>query len=101
MLEASYDSNPSFLPDINLLHTSFPLNPLEEYRNQAEYILTELGLVELWVTERKRLDRAPTSIRDKPQESIPNEVNKEILSNAQNPVNKRLSQNAGPSQSQI
>merc|ERR1712080_722626 len=53
------------------------------------------------VTERKRLDRAPTSIRDKSQESIPNEVNKEILSNAQNPVNKPVSQDAGPSQSQI
>ena len=29
LLEVSYDSNPSFLPDnMNLLHTSFPLNPL-------------------------------------------------------------------------
>ena len=40
LLEVSYDSNPSFLPDnMNLLHTSFPLNPLEEYR----YILNNIG----------------------------------------------------------
>ena len=57
-------------------------------RNQAEYILTELGLVELWVSERKRLERAPTSIRDKFQQSIPNEVNEDILSNTPNLVNK-------------
>ena len=69
LLEVSYDSNPSFLPEINLLHTSFPTDPFEEYKNQAEYILTELGLVELWVGEQKRLDRAATSVRDKNKNS--------------------------------
>ncbi len=55
LLEVSFDSNPSFLPEINLLHTSFPLNPTQEYTVQAEYILTELGLLDLWLMEEKRL----------------------------------------------
>ena len=75
LLEVSYDSNPSFLPEINLLHTSFPTNPFEEYKNQAEYILTELGLNELWVLEQKRLDRSPTFLKEKNQDSEFNEEN--------------------------
>ena len=78
LLEVSYDSNPSFLPEINLLHTSFPTDPFEEYKNQAEYILTELGLVELWVGEQKRLDRAATSVRDKNQNSDLNNARENI-----------------------
>lgn len=78
LLEVSYDSNPSFLPEINLLHTSFPTNPFEEYKNQAEYILTELGLVELWVGEQKRLNRAATSVRDKNQNSALNNPRENI-----------------------
>lgn len=62
LLEVSFDSNPSFLPEINLLHTSFPLKPTEEYRMQSEFILCELGLEELWTKEKIRLDTVHTTI---------------------------------------
>ena len=65
LLEVSFDSNPSFLPEINLLHTSFPLNPTEEYKSQAEYILTQLGLEDLWLQESERLSYKATDILEK------------------------------------
>ena len=60
LLEVSYDSNPSFLPDnMNLLHTSFPLNPMEEYRyvldNTRKYPLR--GYILGVLTHTTALDR--------------------------------------------
>ena len=82
LLEMSFDSNPSFLPEINLLHTSFPLNPEEEYRVQAEYILAELGLVELWVNEQTRLEGSKTRLKNKQKVSSaspPNLENESVV----------------------
>ncbi len=40
LLEISFDANPSFLDDVNPLHTMFPDDPISEYFAQAEHILT-------------------------------------------------------------
>ena len=39
LLEVSYESNASFLQNVNPLHTMFPRDPTEEYSIQAKYIL--------------------------------------------------------------
>ena len=62
ILEVSFDSDPSFTPEINLFHTSFPLNPTEEYKSQVEYILTQLALEDLRLQESERLPFKATDI---------------------------------------
>ena len=56
ILEASNESWNSLIQGCNLIHSDFPPDPLEEYRNQAEAVLTGLGLQELWKEEVARLD---------------------------------------------
>ena len=74
------------------------------YKNQAEYILTELGLVELWVGEQKRLDRAATSVRVKNQNSdlksarrnrIPEKLAVQGMSNSPSAVDNDIWQDFG------
>ncbi|XP_060609231.2 DNA helicase MCM9 [Anolis sagrei] len=47
----------ALLGGVNALHTSFPENPLEQYRMQCELILEKLELRDLLHEELKRLDR--------------------------------------------
>ncbi|XP_042301657.1 DNA helicase MCM9 isoform X1 [Sceloporus undulatus] len=47
----------ALLGGVNALHTSFPENPVEQYRMQCELILEKLELQELLCEELKRLDR--------------------------------------------
>ncbi|NXM37675.1 MCM9 helicase, partial [Gymnorhina tibicen] len=47
----------ALLGGINALHTSFPDNPMEQYRTQCEIILERLELQDLLQKELRRLDR--------------------------------------------
>ncbi|NXO86062.1 MCM9 helicase, partial [Sitta europaea] len=47
----------ALLGGINALHTSFPENPMEQYRTQCEIILERLELKDLLHKELQRLDR--------------------------------------------
>ncbi|XP_049673977.1 DNA helicase MCM9 isoform X1 [Accipiter gentilis] len=47
----------ALLGGINALHTSFPENPMAQYRTQCELILERLGLQDLLQKELQRLDR--------------------------------------------
>ena len=57
LLECSTSSSASLVKGGNALHTTFPLDPLEEYKTQAKLILTGLNLHHLWVAEKDRIDR--------------------------------------------
>ena len=57
LLECSTSSSASLVKGGNALHTTFPLDPLEEYKTQAKLILTGLNLHHLWVAEKERIDR--------------------------------------------
>ncbi|XP_072020036.1 uncharacterized protein [Amphiura filiformis] len=46
----------ALLGGVNALHTSFPDNPEEEYRTQAELVLSHLGLNDILESEMRRLD---------------------------------------------
>jgi DNA helicase MCM9 len=83
LLELSFDSNPSFLSGINPLHTTFPADPLEEYKIQAEVILTGLGLSQLWDKEKRRLQGQLTVIKEKPR---PMEQSPRPLTKSQRPL---------------
>jgi hypothetical protein len=55
LIEASMHSS-TIVRATNTLHTSFPANPLEEYKNQAKIILQQLDLPHLWEKEKVFLD---------------------------------------------
>ena len=88
LVELSYNSNPTFLPETtNPLHISFPEDVEEEYKFQAEKILTALDLGDLWEKEKQRLEQmalltmiksqdAETQKVPRPQEIVDNVVSK-------------------------
>ena len=58
LLESSTASSASLLVHVtNPLHTTFPLDPVAEYRTTARKVLEALGLSELWAEEAGRLDQ--------------------------------------------
>jgi len=58
LLESSTASSASLLVHVtNPLHTTFPLDPVAEYRTTARKVLEALGLSELWPEEAGRLDQ--------------------------------------------
>nr|XP_054486036.1 DNA helicase MCM9 [Agelaius phoeniceus] len=61
----------ALLGGINALHTSFPENPMEQYRTQCEIILERLELRDLLHKELQRLDRLQkeNSFRQQPEET--------------------------------
>ncbi|NXA64058.1 MCM9 helicase, partial [Mohoua ochrocephala] len=62
----------ALLGGINALHTSFPDNPMEEYRTQCEIILERLELKDLLHKELQRLDRLlqkENSCQQQPEET--------------------------------
>ncbi|XP_038616491.1 DNA helicase MCM9 isoform X2 [Tachyglossus aculeatus] len=59
------------LGGVNALHTSFPENPLEQYRMQCELILEKLELQSLLEEELRRLDRGATSASPVPGPASP------------------------------
>ncbi|KAH0622265.1 hypothetical protein JD844_024411 [Phrynosoma platyrhinos] len=84
----------ALLGGVNALHTSFPENPMEQYRMQCELILEKLELQDLLCEELKRLDRLqnenssqllqskeaslnPCSLEGKKQLSHPQNLDKE------------------------
>ncbi|NXR80455.1 MCM9 helicase, partial [Pycnonotus jocosus] len=60
----------ALLGGINALHTSFPENPMEQYRTQCEIILERLELKDLLHKELQRLDRLQkeNSCQQQPEE---------------------------------
>ncbi|NXT16758.1 MCM9 helicase, partial [Prunella fulvescens] len=62
----------ALLGGINALHTSFPENPMEQYRTQCEIILARLELKDLLHKELQRLDRLlqkENSFQQQPEET--------------------------------
>ncbi|XP_054486036.2 DNA helicase MCM9 [Agelaius phoeniceus] len=61
----------ALLGGINALHTSFPENPMEQYRTQCEIILERLELRDLLHKELQRLDRLQreNSFQQQPEET--------------------------------
>ncbi|NWV95575.1 MCM9 helicase, partial [Machaerirhynchus nigripectus] len=61
----------ALLGGINALHTSFPDNPMEQYRTQCEIILERLELKDLLQKELQRLDRLQkeNSCQQQPEET--------------------------------
>ncbi|NXS32399.1 MCM9 helicase, partial [Pomatostomus ruficeps] len=61
----------ALLGGINALHTSFPENPMEQYRTQCEIILERLELRDLLHKELQRLDRLQkeNSCQQQPEET--------------------------------
>ncbi|NWT86645.1 MCM9 helicase, partial [Lanius ludovicianus] len=61
----------ALLGGINALHTSFPDNPMEQYRTQCEIILERLELQDLLHKELRRLDRLQkeNSCQQQPEET--------------------------------
>ncbi|NWV77020.1 MCM9 helicase, partial [Dasyornis broadbenti] len=61
----------ALLGGINALHTSFPENPMEQYRTQCEIILERLELKDLLHKELQRLDRLQKEnyCQQKPEET--------------------------------
>ncbi|NXB54654.1 MCM9 helicase, partial [Leucopsar rothschildi] len=61
----------ALLGGINALHTSFPENPMEQYRTQCELILERLELKDLLHKELQRLDRLQkeNSCQQQPEET--------------------------------
>ncbi|NXO28208.1 MCM9 helicase, partial [Cisticola juncidis] len=61
----------ALLGGINALHTSFPENPMEQYRTQCEIILERLELKDLLHKELQRLDRLQkeNSCQQQPEET--------------------------------
>ncbi|NXH95431.1 MCM9 helicase, partial [Pachycephala philippinensis] len=62
----------ALLGGINALHTSFPDNPMEQYRTQCEIILERLELKDLLHKELQRLDRLlqkENSFQQQPEET--------------------------------
>ncbi|NXO14203.1 MCM9 helicase, partial [Oriolus oriolus] len=61
----------ALLGGINALHTSFPDNPMEQYRTQCEIILERLELKDLLHKELQRLDRLQkeNSSQQQPEET--------------------------------
>ncbi|NXH28771.1 MCM9 helicase, partial [Myiagra hebetior] len=62
----------ALLGGINALHTSFPDNPMEQYRTQCEIILERLELKDLLQKELRRLDRLQ---KENPCQQQPEETN--------------------------
>ncbi|XP_077018881.1 DNA helicase MCM9 isoform X2 [Tamandua tetradactyla] len=58
----------ALLGGVNALHTSFPENPLEQYRRQCELILEKLELHSLLNEELRRLERLHTQSVSQPQQ---------------------------------
>ena len=57
LLESSTSSSASLVHVTNPLHTTFPANPVAEYRTTANRVLESLGLSELWPDEARRLEQ--------------------------------------------
>ena len=49
----------------NPLHTTFPANPVAEYRTTANRVLESLGLSELWPDEARRLEQVTKKLLKK------------------------------------
>ena len=94
LVELSYNSNPMFLDETtNPLHISFPENVEEEYKIQAENILSALGLSDLWEKEKQRLEQMALLTMIKSQDSETQKVPRpqEIVDNVESKKRKRPS----------
>ena len=70
LVEISYNSNPMFLDETtNPLHICFPENVEEQYKIQAEEILSKLDLSDLWEKEKQRLEQMALLTMIKSQDS--------------------------------
>lgn len=74
LLECSTASSSSLVKGANALHTTFPTNPLAEYKVQAKMILEGLNLSYLWVEEKARIDRLESGDVHEPSSQISSQV---------------------------
>ena len=65
LLESSTSSSASLVHVTNPLHTTFPANPVAEYRTTANRVLESLGLSELWPDEARRLEQVTKKLLKK------------------------------------
>ena len=91
LVEISYNSNPMFLDETtNPLHICFPENVEEQYKIQAEEILSKLDLSDLWEKEKQRLKQL-TMIKSQDSESQKVPRPQEIVDNVVSKKRKRPS----------
>ena len=64
LLESSTASSASLVHVTNPLHTTFPADPVAEYRTTAWKVLEALGLSELWSKEADRLEQVARRMKE-------------------------------------
>jgi len=64
LLESSTASSASLVHVTNPLHTTFPADPVAEYRTTAWKVLEALGLSELWSKEAGRLEQVSRRLKE-------------------------------------
>ena len=64
LLESSTSSSASLVPVTNPLHTTFPADPVAEYRKTAKKVLEALGLSGLWPEEAARLEKVGRRLKE-------------------------------------
>jgi len=64
LLESSTASSASLVHVTNPLHTTFPADPVEEYRMTAKKVLEALGLSGLWPEEAGRLQQVARRLKE-------------------------------------
>jgi len=74
LLESSTASSASLVHVINPLHTTFPADPVEEYRVTAKKVLEALGLSGLWPEEAGRLQQVARRLKSEAIEGEDQEV---------------------------
>ena len=74
LLESSTASSASLVHVTNPLHTTFPADPVEEYRTTAKKVLEVLGLSALWAEEAGRLQQVASRLKSEAREGEEQEV---------------------------
>ena len=63
LLESSTASSASLVHVANPLHTTFPEDPVAEYKGTAKKVLEGLGLAFLWPEEARRLEQVTVRLK--------------------------------------
>ena len=64
LLESSTASSASLVHVANPLHTTFPEDPVAEYKGTAKKVLEGLGLAFLWPEEARRLEQVTVRLKE-------------------------------------
>ena len=63
LLESSTASSASLVHVANPLHTTFPEDPVAEYKGTAKKVLEGLGLAFLWPEKARRLEQVTARLK--------------------------------------